>query len=448
MEQVLGFSRYRFELETGRLWSGKREIKLTPKASAVLKELVMRAGKPVTKEELFASVWKDAVVSDDALTSCVQELRRALADNVKRPRFIETRYRRGYRFVARLFQATAEDGADSPLPTSDMRPRLHYAESGALNFACQATGILYARSGGVNIAYQVVGAGPIDLVVAPGYMSHLEQDWRWPDNARFIRRLASFARVILFDRRGTGLSDRFVPTSRFDEVMDDIAAVMDAAGSTRAALLGGAEGGPMCILFAAAFPKRTHALVLVASYARRMWAPDYPWGSARPRTGASSPRMRSGGVGSLSVSTSSRRRSPTFRASRHGTPPRSDMAGARAPRWRGTASRRKSMCATCCRRSVSRPWSFTARVTACSRSSPADTSPSRFPGLDTLSCQGTITSGSPAMPTKSSMRSRNSSRARGKVRTLTVCWRPYCLRISWAPRNGPRRSGVEPGASC
>jgi pimeloyl-ACP methyl ester carboxylesterase/DNA-binding winged helix-turn-helix (wHTH) protein len=278
MEQVLGFSRYRFELETGRLWSGKREIKLTPKASAVLKELVMRAGKPVTKEELFASVWKDAVVSDDALTSCVQELRRALADNVKRPRFIETRYRRGYRFVARLFQATAEDGADSPLPTSDMRPRLHYAESGALNFACQATGILYARSGGVNIAYQVVGAGPIDLVVAPGYMSHLEQDWRWPDNARFIRRLASFARVILFDRRGTGLSDRFVPTCRFDEVMDDIAAVMDAAGSTRAALLGGAEGGPMCILFAAAFPKRTHALVLVASYARRMWAPDYPWG--------------------------------------------------------------------------------------------------------------------------------------------------------------------------
>jgi DNA-binding winged helix-turn-helix (wHTH) protein len=129
MEQVLGFSRYRFELETGRLWSGKREIKLTPKASAVPKELVMRAGKPVTKEELFASVWNDAVVSDDALTSCVQELRRALADNVKRPRFIETRYRRGYRFVARLSQATAEDGTDSPLPTPDMRPRLHYAES-------------------------------------------------------------------------------------------------------------------------------------------------------------------------------------------------------------------------------------------------------------------------------------------------------------------------------
>jgi class 3 adenylate cyclase len=130
----------------------------------------------------------------------------------------------------------------------------------------------------VNIAYQVVGAGPIDLVVAPGYMSHLEQNWRWPDNARFIERLASFARVILFDRRGTGLSDRLVATSGFDEVMDDIAAVMDAAESTRAALLGGAEGGPMCILFAAAFPKRTQALILVASYARGMWAPDYPWG--------------------------------------------------------------------------------------------------------------------------------------------------------------------------
>jgi TolB-like protein/DNA-binding winged helix-turn-helix (wHTH) protein/Tfp pilus assembly protein PilF len=99
---MVSFGRYRFDLETGSLLSGKREIRLTPKASAVLKALVTHAGRPVRKEELFASVWKGTVVSDDALTSCIQELRRALSDDAKQPRFIETRHRRGYRFIARL----------------------------------------------------------------------------------------------------------------------------------------------------------------------------------------------------------------------------------------------------------------------------------------------------------------------------------------------------------
>src|SRR5262245_19413899 len=102
MEQGVSFGRHRFDLRTGRLWCGKREVKLTPKASAVLNVLVAHAGQPVRKEELFASVWNGTVVSDDALTSCIQELRRALADDAKRPRFIETRHRSGYRFVARL----------------------------------------------------------------------------------------------------------------------------------------------------------------------------------------------------------------------------------------------------------------------------------------------------------------------------------------------------------
>lgn len=136
----------------------------------------------------------------------------------------------------------------------------------------------YAQSGDVKIAYQVFGDGPIDLAVAGGYMTHLEQNWEWHDYARFLRRLASFARVILFDRRGTGLSDRTAAQGSFEDTMDDVRAVMDAAGSERAALMGGSEGGPLCILFAATFPARTAALVLVGAYARRMWAPDYPFG--------------------------------------------------------------------------------------------------------------------------------------------------------------------------
>ena len=113
MKQGVSFGRHRFDLETGRLWSGKREVKLTPKASAVLKVLLTHAGQPVHKEELFASVWSATVVSDDALTSCIQELRRALGDNAKQPRFIETRHRRGYRFIARLAKPATKINAGS-----------------------------------------------------------------------------------------------------------------------------------------------------------------------------------------------------------------------------------------------------------------------------------------------------------------------------------------------
>jgi len=113
MEQGVSFGRHRFDLETGRLWSGKREVKLTPKASAVLKALVTHAGQPVRKDELFAEVWTGTVVSDDALTSCIQELRRALADDAKRPRFIETRHRSGYRFLARVSKGAGREAAVS-----------------------------------------------------------------------------------------------------------------------------------------------------------------------------------------------------------------------------------------------------------------------------------------------------------------------------------------------
>jgi class 3 adenylate cyclase/pimeloyl-ACP methyl ester carboxylesterase len=136
----------------------------------------------------------------------------------------------------------------------------------------------YAQSGDLHIAYQLVGDGPVDLLLAPGYLSHLEQNQWWPGYGHFLERLGSFSRVILFDRRGTGLSDRILALGSFEELLDDITAVLDAVSSERAALLGQAEGGPMCALFAATFPERTSALVLNASYAKRMRSPDYPWG--------------------------------------------------------------------------------------------------------------------------------------------------------------------------
>lgn len=139
----------------------------------------------------------------------------------------------------------------------------------------------YARSGDFHIAYQVVGNGPLDVVFVPGFVSHVEHAWDEPRLAYFYRRLASFSRLILFDKRGTGMSDP-VPIQQLptlEQRMDDVRAVMDAAGSERAALVGVSEGGPMNLLFAATHPDRTAAIVLAGTFARVAWASDYMFGT-------------------------------------------------------------------------------------------------------------------------------------------------------------------------
>jgi class 3 adenylate cyclase len=139
----------------------------------------------------------------------------------------------------------------------------------------------YARSGPVSIAYQIVGEGESDLVLAFPFVSHLDLLWDNPSAARFIRRLGAFTRVILFDRRGVGLSDPVDSPATLEQRMDDVRAVMDAAGSERAALLGMSEGATMCMLFAATYPERTTALVLWGAMARSTAADDYPWAASR-----------------------------------------------------------------------------------------------------------------------------------------------------------------------
>ena len=137
----------------------------------------------------------------------------------------------------------------------------------------------YAKSGDVNIAYQAVGEGPVDLVYVPGWVSHIELAWELPDLALGFERLASFSRLIVFDKRGTGMSDP-VPASELptlEQRMDDVRAVMDAVGSERAAIFGASEGGNMSMLFAAAYPERTTALCTFGCTARRLRTDDYPW---------------------------------------------------------------------------------------------------------------------------------------------------------------------------
>jgi pimeloyl-ACP methyl ester carboxylesterase/class 3 adenylate cyclase len=138
----------------------------------------------------------------------------------------------------------------------------------------------YARSGDVSIAYQVVGDGRFDLVRIPPFVSHVELAWQIPSLAAFNRELASFSRLITFDKRGTGMSDRVSGAPSLEVRMDDVRAVMDAARSEQAALLGVSEGGAMSVLFAATYPERVWALVLDGASPRSLWAPDYPWGSS------------------------------------------------------------------------------------------------------------------------------------------------------------------------
>ena len=206
---------------------------------------------------MLGAVWPGVFVGDDVLKSTIRELRKALGDYSSEPRFIETAHRRGYRFMAPV------NAIEPPPSAVTEHPR-----------------VSYARSGNVNIAYQVIGSGPIDLVFVMGWVSHLEYFWNEPSFARFLTRLSSRARLILFDKRGTGLSDP-VPVSELpslDTRLDDVRAVMEAVGSRRAVLMGVSEGGPLCSLFAATYPEKTEALIMIGSYARRLWDHDYPWG--------------------------------------------------------------------------------------------------------------------------------------------------------------------------
>lgn len=135
----------------------------------------------------------------------------------------------------------------------------------------------YAKSGDISIAYQVLGNGALDLVYVMGWVSNIEYYWQESMMNHFLKRLSSFSRLIVFDKRGTGLSDKVTDLPTLEQRMDDVRAVMDAVGSKRAALFGVSEGGPMSALFAATYPERTSALIMYGSYAKRIWSDDYPW---------------------------------------------------------------------------------------------------------------------------------------------------------------------------
>ena len=254
---VVQFGPFRLDVAQGLLSTEEGEITLAPKAFDTLRVLVENAGTVLSKRELLDRVWPDTYVDENNLAQNISLVRKALAAVDGATEYVQTIPRRGYRFVASVSEGA---GVAAALQTERVTR--------------------YARSGSVNIAYQVVGDGPIDLVFVMGWVSHLEMFWEEPSFARFLNRLASFSRLILFDKRGTGLSDA-VPIEQLptlEERMDDVRAVMHAAGSTRAVVMGVSEGGTMSSLFAATYPEHTAGIVIVGGYARRLRADDYPWG--------------------------------------------------------------------------------------------------------------------------------------------------------------------------
>jgi pimeloyl-ACP methyl ester carboxylesterase/DNA-binding winged helix-turn-helix (wHTH) protein len=278
------FGAYRVDAVERVLFNEKGPVSLTPKAFDTLLALVENSGRILTTEDLMAEVWPDSFVEGNNLAQNISTLRKVLGAGGAK--FIETVPKRGYRFSAEVREIRDDEPGmrGRPAPAIDVSPADSLpgrpASSQRFEFTLdRPPETMYARSGDVNIAYQVIGNAPIDLVFVMGWVSHLEYFWREPRFARFLLRLASFARLILFDKRGTGLSDR-VPINELptlEQRMDDVRAVMDAVGSERAALCGVSEGGPMCSLFAATYPEKTLALVMIGTYAKRIRDADYPW---------------------------------------------------------------------------------------------------------------------------------------------------------------------------
>jgi pimeloyl-ACP methyl ester carboxylesterase/DNA-binding winged helix-turn-helix (wHTH) protein/class 3 adenylate cyclase len=306
------FGRFKLNKAERLLLCDSTPVSLTPKVFDTLMALVENSGHVLSKEELIAKVWPDSFVEENNLAQNISILRKTLGEGLAGLKFIETVPKRGYRFVAEVSgraddeteilirertrsRVIIEEEEDDPEPSVLARQHANPADRpgkpgspGMLSPARSsdvdharppAPETHYAQSGDVNIAYQVIGDGPLDLVFVMGWVSHLEYFWEEPSFARFLTRLASFSRLILFDKRGTGLSDR-VPIKELptlEQRMDDVRVVMEAVGSKSAALCGVSEGGPMCSLFAATYPEKTNALVMIGTYAKRIWAPEYPW---------------------------------------------------------------------------------------------------------------------------------------------------------------------------
>ena len=260
---IYSFNQCRVDTRTFELTLADRRVALEPQVLDLLILLIENRERIVTKDEIFNTIWKGRVVSDSALSSRIKAARQSIGDNGSAQRCIRTIHGRGFRFVATV-EASAGD-----------RSEIAREEPGLIATALTPHPTTrYAKSGDVHVAYQLFGDGPINMILAPGFVSHIDNYWDDPHFNRWLTRLGRLARVAMFDKRGTGLSDPVNKLPGMDERMDDVRAVMDAVGFERAAIMGISEGGSLAALFAASHPERSQALVLYGAFARfTSWFP-------------------------------------------------------------------------------------------------------------------------------------------------------------------------------
>jgi pimeloyl-ACP methyl ester carboxylesterase/DNA-binding winged helix-turn-helix (wHTH) protein len=275
--------RFRFagaviDTDTYELRAGDRVVDVEPQVFDVLAYLIAHRDRVVTKEELLDSVWGNRFVSESALTTRIKQARQAVGDDGQAQRMIRTVHGRGYRFVVPV------EELDQPRPAAD--PVLAQGPGGAPDTEAPlepTPRTHYVLNDGASIAYQVFGEGP-DLVLIAGFTTNVEVQWEHPAIARFLRRLGSFSRVTILDKRGSGLSERLGAGEAppLEQRADDVRAVMDAAGIDRGTVFGSSEGRSLAVLLAAAHPDRVERLVLHGTWARHPWYQDpnrvnLPW---------------------------------------------------------------------------------------------------------------------------------------------------------------------------
>lgn len=246
--------------------------------------LVKHRDRVVSKDEILDAIWPDVAVTEGSLQRAVSLARSSL--RLEDREFIRTFVRRGYRFTAEV----EEKGDGAPSFSLHARPR-------------------YAQSGDVHVAYQTFGEGDLDIVLVLGWTFPMQALLELPEGAALVRRLGALGRVVLFDKRGTGLSDRVKELPTLDQRIDDLRAVLREIGTERSVLLGASEGGPLAIAFSVEHPERVAGLALVGAFPRMTSAPDYPHGWKRSEVGRLRSYVRSQwGLGATVIAFASDRR--------------------------------------------------------------------------------------------------------------------------------------------
>ena len=257
-EVIYRFGNYRIDTTRFEITRGGHAMAVEPQVLELLIVLIEHRDQVVSKDQLLEKIWKGRIVSDTTLSSRIKSARQLIGDDGTRQDYIKTIHGRGFRFVGDVETETTPTSTEPLRSASPDRPATRYA-----------------RSGDIHVAYQVFGNGPINMILAPGFVSHIDNYWDSPELGRWLNRLGALAHVAMFDKRGTGLSDRVSSLPGMDERMDDLRAVMDAVGFDTAVVMGISEGGSLATLFAAHHPDRCDALILYGAFAQfKHWFPD------------------------------------------------------------------------------------------------------------------------------------------------------------------------------